>query len=72
MSGASVRHRLYLRILLFHAGLALWLGSYASVGTLSLVLLALFARIVVEEATLRQTLPAYSAYEARVPYRLVR
>lgn len=68
---ARVRHPFYLGLLLFYAGLALWLKSYASLLTLFVVLLALLARIVVEEATLRRTLPGYSAYVARVPYRLV-
>lgn len=68
---ARLRHPMYLGILLFHAGLALWLESYASLVTLLVILLALLARIVVEEMTLQKTLPAYSAYVARVPYRLV-
>lgn len=66
-----VRHPMYLGILLFHAGLALWLESYASLLTVSVILLALLARILVEEKTLRKTLPAYMAYVARVPFRLV-
>lgn len=68
---ARVRHPLYLGILLFHAGIALWLGSYASLLTLLVVLSAFLARIVVEETTLRQTLPAYNEYVVRVPYRLI-
>ncbi len=68
---ARVRHPMYLGILLFHAGVALWLGSYASLLTLTAILLALLARIVVEETTLQATLPDYRAYVARVPYRLV-
>ena len=68
---ARVRHPFYLGLLLFYAGVALWLGSYASLVTLVVVLAALLARIGVEETTLRQTLPGYSAYVTRVPYRLV-
>lgn len=68
---AGVRHPMYLGILLFHAGTALWLGSYASLGTLTVILLALRARILVEETTLRKTLPGYAEYMARVAYRLV-
>ena len=68
---ARMRHPMYLGIFLFHAGLALWLGSFASLVTLLVILLALLARIVVEEETLRKTLPDYGAYAARVPYRLV-
>jgi protein-S-isoprenylcysteine O-methyltransferase Ste14 len=66
-----IRHPMYLGILLFHAGLALWLESYASLLTVSVILLALLARIFVEEKTMRHTLPAYVAYVARVPFRLV-
>ena len=68
---ARVRHPMYFGILLFHAGLGVWLGSYASLLTLLVVLLALLARMHVEETTLRTTLPAYGAYAARVPFRLV-
>lgn len=68
---ALVRHPMYLGILLFHAGLALWLESYASLLTLFVILLALLARIIIEETTLRTTLPHYSAYVAGVPYRLI-
>lgn len=68
---SRVRHPMYLGILLFHAGIALWLESYASLLTLLAILIALLARIVVEETTLQATLPNYGAYVARVPYRLV-
>jgi protein-S-isoprenylcysteine O-methyltransferase Ste14 len=68
---AHVRHPFYLGLLLFYAGLALWLESYASLLTLFFVLLALLARIAVEETMLWKTLPAYSMYVIRVPYRLV-
>jgi protein-S-isoprenylcysteine O-methyltransferase Ste14 len=66
-----VRHPMYLGILLFHTGIALWLGSYASLLTLVVLLTALLARILVEERTLESSLPAYRNYAARVPYRLV-
>lgn len=68
---ARVRHPMYLGILAFHAGLALWLESYASLLTLMVLLLALLARIGVEETTLRRTLPDYTGYMTRVPCRLV-
>jgi protein-S-isoprenylcysteine O-methyltransferase Ste14 len=68
---ALVRHPMYLGILLFHAGLALWLGSFASLLTLLVLAAALVTRIAVEEATLRKTLPSYDAFVTRVPYRLV-
>jgi len=68
---ARVRHPFYLGLLLFYGGLALWLASYASLLALVVVLLALVARIGIEETTLRKTLPEYSMYVKRVPYRLV-
>jgi protein-S-isoprenylcysteine O-methyltransferase Ste14 len=66
-----VRHPFYLGILLFFLGLALWLESYASVLTLLLPFVFLVARIIVEEKTLRETLPGYADYTRRVRYRLV-
>jgi protein-S-isoprenylcysteine O-methyltransferase Ste14 len=68
---AHVRHPFYLGLLLFYAGLALWLESYASLLTLCVVLLALLTRIAVEETMLLRTLPDYSTYLTRVPWRLV-
>lgn len=68
---AYVRHPFYLGSLLFLIGIALWLGSYASVLGLALVLAPLVARILVEEQTLRETLPGYVEYMARVRYRLI-
>ena len=68
---ARVRHPFSLGLLLFYAGVARWLESYASLIALVVVLLALLARIAVEEATLRQTLPDYGTYISRVPYRLL-
>lgn len=68
---ACVRHPMYLGILAFHAGLALWLESYASLLTLVVLLSALVLRIWVEERTLRKTLPEYTGYMTRVRRRLV-
>lgn len=68
---ALVRHPMYLGILVFHAGIALWLGSYASLLTLLVLLLALVFRIRVEEQTLQGTLPEYNGYMNRVPTRLI-
>jgi protein-S-isoprenylcysteine O-methyltransferase Ste14 len=68
---AHVRHPMYTGVLLFHAGLALWLRSYAGVLALAVILVPLAARIVVEEGTLAQTLEGYTGYARRVPYRLV-
>jgi len=66
-----IRHPMYLGLLLFLTGLALWLESYASVIALPVAFLPIIARIVVEERTLRETLPGYVGYMSKVPYRLV-
>jgi protein-S-isoprenylcysteine O-methyltransferase Ste14 len=66
-----VRHPFYLGFLLFLMGLALWLESYAGVLALLLPFVFLVARIMVEERTLRVTLPGYADYTRRVRYRLV-
>ena len=68
---ARVRHPLYLGFLPFVAGISLWLESYTSliVGFGSLVWV--IGRIVVEERIVRHTLPGYSEYVEKVPYRLV-
>ena len=68
---ARVRHPLYLGFLPFVAGISLWLESYTSliVGFGSLVWV--IGRIVVEERMLRHTLPGYSEYVEKAPYRLV-
>jgi protein-S-isoprenylcysteine O-methyltransferase Ste14 len=66
-----IRHPMYLGILLWLFGLALWLESTAG----AIAVLALFpffvARIRVEERTLREKLQGYADYMNRVPYRLV-
>ncbi len=66
-----IRHPMYLGLLFFLAGLALWLQSYASVLVLPIAFLPVVARIVVEERTLCKTLPGYTGYTKKVPYRLV-
>jgi len=66
-----VRHPFYLGLLLFFIGIALWLESYASVLTLSVVFAALVARMIVEEKTLCEELPGYREYTEKVRYRLV-
>ena len=38
---------------------------------LSVILIVLIARIIVEEKTLRKTLPGYTEYMEKVRYRLV-
>jgi protein-S-isoprenylcysteine O-methyltransferase Ste14 len=68
---AHVRHPLYLGVLPFFAGLALWLESYAALIATSVVIGVLVARIFVEESTLRRTLPHYGEYMQKVRYRLI-
>ena len=68
---AVVRHPLYLGMLPFLGGIALWLGSYASLIAVSVLLIVLITRIVVEEKVLRKTLPGYTEYMKKVRYRLV-
>jgi len=68
---ARVRHPLYLGMLPFFAGLALWLESYAALIATSVLTAVLVARIFVEEKILRQTLPGYPEYMQRVRYRLI-
>ncbi|MDE5440649.1 isoprenylcysteine carboxylmethyltransferase family protein [Bradyrhizobium sp. CSA207] len=68
---AHVRHPMYSGMILFFAGLSLLLGSWWGLA-MTPVFLALFAvRIRIEERTLREGLPGYNDYAARVPYRLL-
>ncbi len=68
---ARVRHPLYLGMLPFVAGISLWLESYTSLIVSFGFLVVIVGRLVVEERMLRQTLPGYSEYVEKVPYRLV-
>jgi protein-S-isoprenylcysteine O-methyltransferase Ste14 len=66
-----VRHPFYAGMLLVYPGTALWLGSYAAaIGALGFLAMTL-ARIVIEERYLRERLPDYPAYAARVRARLI-
>lgn len=68
---AHVRHPMYSAMILFFAGVPLLLGSWWGLA-MTPVFLALFAvRIRIEERTLKQGLPGYTDYAARVPYRLL-
>jgi protein-S-isoprenylcysteine O-methyltransferase Ste14 len=68
---AWVRHPMYSGAALYFAGMPLALGSWWGLA-FAPVLVAMFAyRTVIEEATLRDHLPGYSEYAARVRYRLV-
>jgi protein-S-isoprenylcysteine O-methyltransferase Ste14 len=66
-----IRHPLYAGNLLAFAGMALWLGSYAALGGVLLMLLFTAARIAIEERELRARLPAYADYARRVRGRLI-
>ena len=66
-----VRHPFYTGLLLFLGGITLWLESYAALLALGAVLMILVGRILVEEKTLRETLPGYIEYMKRVRYRIV-
>lgn len=68
---SRVRHPFYTGFLIALLGLALWLESYAAALALPVVVLSLLVRIRVEEAHLKETLPGYSDYVARVRYRLI-
>ena len=68
---ALVRHPWYLGLLPFKAGSAVWLESYAGLIAVSVLLVVVIARIVVEETVLQKTLPGYSEYMKKVRYRLV-
>ena len=65
-----VRHPMYLGFLLFTAGTTLWLGSIAATlfATISLIATTIY-RIGIEEATLCEELPGYSAYTEKVKTR---
>ena len=67
----KIRHPFYLGFLVCFGGLPLWLRSYAGLIGLSVILIGFVGRIFVEERILRKTLPGYTEYAARVPYRLV-
>ncbi|MHC5038409.1 MAG: methyltransferase family protein [Planctomycetota bacterium] len=66
-----VRHPMYLGFLLFLAGFALWFGSTAALVALPLAYAPFIGRILVEEKTLRHSLPGYDEYTQSVRYRIV-
>jgi protein-S-isoprenylcysteine O-methyltransferase Ste14 len=66
-----IRHPMYLGILGWLFGLAFWLESTAGALAVLVLLPSIFARIRVEERTLRETIEGYADYMTRVPYRLV-
>ena len=67
-----VRHPMYLGFLLFSVGSTLWLGSYiSSISSTILIILSVIHRINIEEAFLVENLPGYSDYMARVKTRFL-
>ena len=66
-----VRHPMYVGGLLYMIGMPLLLGSRLGLLVLPLIVGALSVRIFIEEAALRQGLPGYGDYAARVRYRLI-
>jgi len=66
-----VWHPMYLGVLPYFGGMALWLESYAALIAVSVIMAALVVIIFVEEKTLREALPGYADYMKRVRYRLV-
>jgi protein-S-isoprenylcysteine O-methyltransferase Ste14 len=68
---AHVRHPMYSGMILFFAGIPLLLGSWWGFAIAPVFLLLFAIRIRIEERTLREGLPGYTEYAARVRYRLV-
>ncbi|WP_448030930.1 methyltransferase family protein [Bradyrhizobium liaoningense] len=68
---AHVRHPMYSGMVLFFAGVPLLLGSWWGLAMMPLFIALLAVRIPIEERTLREGLPGYTDYAARVRYRLV-
>ena len=66
-----VRHPLYAGNLVTFSGLAVWLGSYAALAGVAVMLAFTVARIGIEERELRQRLPSYAEYARRVRARLI-
>ena len=68
---AYVRHPMYSGMALFFTGVPLLLGSWWGLAMMPLLLALLAVRIPIEERTLREGLPGYTDYTARVRYRLI-
>jgi protein-S-isoprenylcysteine O-methyltransferase Ste14 len=66
-----VRHPMYSAALLLFVGMPLWLGSYAGAVGAAVPMMAIAARLLVEERALRRDLPGYVEYAARVRWRIV-
>jgi len=68
---AIVRHPIYAASIAIHIGTALVLGARWGLLVLPLLIAMLAVRAVLEERTLRNGLPGYDDYAARVRFRLV-
>lgn len=68
---AHVRHPMYSGMILFFTGVPLLLGSWWGLALVPLFLVLITVRIAIEERTLREGLPGYAEYAARVRYRLL-
>ncbi len=68
---AHVRHPMYSGMILFFASVPLALGSWWGLAMTPLFVALFVIRIRIEERTLRQGLPGYSDYVARVRHRLL-
>jgi len=64
---AWVRHPIYTGLLLLALGIALWRGSWISLGTAGLLFVLLDRKSRREEVWLRERYPEYAEYQARVP-----
>lgn len=68
---AYIRHPMYSGMVLFFAGVPLLLGSWWGLVMVPVFVVLFAIRIGIEERTLREGLPGYADYAARVRYRLV-
>ena len=68
---AFVRHPMYAAALVMLLGIPLALGSWWGLFALLLILPVLIWRLLDEERFLRQNLPGYPEYQAKVKYRLL-
>jgi protein-S-isoprenylcysteine O-methyltransferase Ste14 len=68
---AIVRHPMYSSVVLYFPGTALVLGSYVATAAAGALVVGLAMRTGIEERALRDGLPGYAEYAARVRWRLV-
>ena len=68
---AVVRHPFYAADPLILVGLGLWLQSYVAALAAIVPVAIMVVRLVLEERFLRRALPGYTAYAARVRFRLI-